>query len=248
MRRKCARGSDSVSSRGAQRRRALRISLGCGAQAGAAGSRGSAMNARLKSDETRCQDRIAALDWRKLTSELDDQGSALIEHLLEPDECRSLAALYSQDARFRSRVVMSRHGFGRGEYKYFAYPLPDTVSQLRTALYPYLAPIANRWNESLGIAVRYPLQHAEFLARCAQASAVFAAVIATPSELSFTTRHKSRPPQFAASARAAREVPGGTAGPRAAAGPRPAAGPDRGQAPCQQQAPTGGRPPTSCCS
>src|SRR2546423_9129550 len=169
MRRKCARGSDSVSSRGAQRRRALRISLGCGAQAGAAGSRGSAMNARLKSDETRCQDRIAALDWRKLTSELDDQGSALIEHLLEPDECRSLAALYPQDARFRSRVVMSRHGFGRGEYKYFAYPLPDTVFQLRTTLYPCLAPVANRWNESLGIAGRFPLQHAEFLARCAQA-------------------------------------------------------------------------------
>jgi hypothetical protein len=77
-------------------------------------------------------DRVAALDWRKLSSELDNQGSALIEGLLEPEECRFLAALYPQDSRFRSRVVMSRHGFGRGEYKYFSYPLPDTVSELRT--------------------------------------------------------------------------------------------------------------------
>ena len=114
-------------------------------------------------------DRVAALDWSKLSSELDNQGSALVERLLEPEECRFLAALYLQDSRFRSRVVMSRHGFGRGEYKYFSYPLPDAVSQLRTTLYPRLAPIANRWNESLGIAVRYPTQHAEFLARCAQA-------------------------------------------------------------------------------
>jgi hypothetical protein len=114
-------------------------------------------------------DRVAALDWATLSSELDSQGSALVERLLDPDECRYLAALYPQDNRFRSRVVMSRHGFGRGEYKYFSYPLPDTVGQLRTTLYPRLAPIANRWNESLDIAVRYPLQHAEFLARCAQA-------------------------------------------------------------------------------
>jgi hypothetical protein len=114
-------------------------------------------------------DRVAALDWSKLSIELDNQGSALVERLLEPEECRFLAALYPQDSRFRSRVVMSRHGFGRGEYKYFSYPLPDTVSELRTALYPRLAPIANRWHESLGIAVRYPTQHAEFLARCAQA-------------------------------------------------------------------------------
>jgi hypothetical protein len=114
-------------------------------------------------------DRVAALDWSKLSIELDSQGSALVERLLEPEECRFLAALYPQDSRFRSRVVMSRHGFGRGEYKYFSYPLPGTVSRLRTGLYPRLAPIANRWNESLGIAVRYPTQHAEFLARCAQA-------------------------------------------------------------------------------
>jgi hypothetical protein len=120
-------------------------------------------------EAARHADRVAALDWSKLSSELDNQGSALVERLLEPEECRFLAALYPQDSRFRSRVVMSRHGFGRGEYKYFSYPLPDPVSQLRTTLYPRLAPIANRWNESLGIAVRYPTQHAEFLARCAQA-------------------------------------------------------------------------------
>jgi hypothetical protein len=136
----------------------VRPGVGPGAAGGAEARRGA-----------NHQDRVATLDWAKLTSELDSQGSALIEHLLEPDECRSLAALYPQDSRFRSRVVMSRHGFGRGEYRYFSYPLPDTVGQLRTTLYPRLAPIANRWNESLGIAVRYPLHHAEFLARCAQA-------------------------------------------------------------------------------
>jgi hypothetical protein len=114
-------------------------------------------------------DRVAALDWSRLSSELDSQGSALVEHLLEPEECRLLAALYPQDDRFRSRVVMSRHGFGRGEYKYFSYPLPQTIVELRTTLYPRLAPIANQWNESLGIEVRYPTQHAGFLARCAQA-------------------------------------------------------------------------------
>jgi uncharacterized protein len=108
-------------------------------------------------------------DWGRLASDLDSQGSAVLEHLLDPDECRSLAALYSQDNRFRSRVVMSRHGFGRGEYRYFSYPLPKKVAELRETFYPRLAPIANRWNESLGIETRYPAQHAEFLARCAEA-------------------------------------------------------------------------------
>jgi len=112
---------------------------------------------------------LDALDWDALVVALDNQGSALVEGLLQPEECRSLAALYPDDTHFRSRVVMSRHGFGRGEYKYFSYPLPDTVRKLRTALYPRLAPVANRWNECLGLAARYPPQHAEFLARCAQA-------------------------------------------------------------------------------
>jgi uncharacterized protein len=113
--------------------------------------------------------RIGALDWERLSSDLDIYGCASVERLLKPEECRSLLALYPDDSRFRSRVVMSRHGFGRGEYKYFAYPLPEIVTDLRTAFYPRLAPIANRWNESLGIAMRYPTQHAEFLARCGAA-------------------------------------------------------------------------------
>ena len=89
-----------------------------------------------------------------------------MEKLLSPDECREIASLYPQDDRFRSKVVMGRHGFGRGEYKYFAYPLPDLIEGLRTALYPRLAPIANHWNELMRIDVRYPAGHAEFLERC----------------------------------------------------------------------------------
>jgi hypothetical protein len=112
---------------------------------------------------------VEALDWSRLASDLDNFGCAVIENLLQPEECRSLAALYSDDSRFRSRVVMSRHGFGRGEYKYFSYPLPEVVGGLRAALYPHLAPVANRWNESLGIDRRYPLEHRKFLTRCAEA-------------------------------------------------------------------------------
>jgi len=112
---------------------------------------------------------LEAIDWGAVGADLNSQGNAVVERLLEPAQCRSLVALYSQDNRFRSRVVMSRHGYGRGEYRYFCYPLPDLVAQLRTALYPHLAPIANQWNELLNIAVRYPTQHAEFLERCAQA-------------------------------------------------------------------------------
>jgi len=112
---------------------------------------------------------VEALDWTRLAIDLDTYGCAVIERLLKAEECRSLTALYPDDSHFRSRVVMGRHGFGRGEYKYFSYPLPDIVRRLRAALYPWLAPIANRWNESLDINVRYPLKHAEFLSRCADA-------------------------------------------------------------------------------
>ena len=114
-------------------------------------------------------DRTDAIDWSAVAAALNGQGSAVVERLLEPAECRSLAALYSKDGLFRSRVVMSRHGFGRGEYQYFSYPLPDLVDQLRTAFYPHLAPIANRWNELLNRDVQYPTQHAEYLRRCAEA-------------------------------------------------------------------------------
>ena len=110
--------------------------------------------------------RIDAVDWARVGTDLDGAGSAVIEQLLTPAECTQLASLYRDDGLFRSRVVMARHGFGRGEYKYFAYPLPALVAQLRTAVYPRLMPIANRWNESMGVAVRYPAQHADFIARC----------------------------------------------------------------------------------
>ena len=114
-------------------------------------------------------DGVAALDWDRISGDLNNHGSAVVERLLQPEECRSLAGLYREDSRFRSRVVMSRHGFGRGEYKYFSYPLPDTVGKLRTALYPWLVPIANHWHESLNVTARYPGRHSEFLARCSQA-------------------------------------------------------------------------------
>lgn len=110
--------------------------------------------------------RVDAVDWARVAVDLDAQGSAVLERLVTPEECAALAALYAQHTPFRSRVVMQRHGFGRGEYKYFAYPLPELVAALRTALYPPLAPIANRWNEAMRIAVRYPAQHAQYIARC----------------------------------------------------------------------------------
>ncbi len=103
---------------------------------------------------------------------LDAYGYATTPALLGPRECAALARLYASDAPFRSRVIMARHGFGRGEYKYFAYPLPEIVAGLRDALYPPLAAIANRWNEAMGIATRYPAAHAEYLARCHQAGQV----------------------------------------------------------------------------
>ncbi|MFT4116255.1 2OG-Fe(II) oxygenase [Bradyrhizobium sp.] len=112
---------------------------------------------------------VDALDWPAITAELDSQGCAVLKGLLRPDQCRAVAALYPDDANFRSRIVMGRHGFGRGEYKYFSYPLPDLISQLRPALYAHLQGIANRWNESMGIDIRYPLAHAAFLERCHEA-------------------------------------------------------------------------------
>jgi uncharacterized protein len=111
-------------------------------------------------------ERIQTVDWEQVSKDLDSQGCALIERLITPEECNALSALYVMDGIFRSRIVMSRHGFGRGEYKYFNYPLPDIVSSLRTSIYPNLVPIANRWNRAMGINVQYPLKHADFIARC----------------------------------------------------------------------------------
>jgi uncharacterized protein len=112
---------------------------------------------------------IAALDWAGIAAQLDTHGCATTGALLTPQQCAALAASYASDALFRSRVVMARHGFGRGEYKYFAYPLPEVVAALRAALYPPLAEVANRWNDALGIGVRFPGEHAAYLARCHKA-------------------------------------------------------------------------------
>jgi hypothetical protein len=110
--------------------------------------------------------RVEAIDWARVATDLDASGVARLEGLLTAQECEALAALYDNERGFRSTIVMARHGFGRGEYKYFAYPLPDIVAQFRPALYAPLVPIANCWNEAMGIAVRYPETHAAFIKRC----------------------------------------------------------------------------------
>jgi hypothetical protein len=117
-------------------------------------------------------ERIDALDWQDISHVLDVRGSATIECLLPPDECRSLTALYPDEGRFRSRVVMQRHGFGSGEYKYFAYPLPKIISDLRPIFYSHLVPVANRWYTAMGIDIRFPAKHADYLARCHAAGQV----------------------------------------------------------------------------
>jgi hypothetical protein len=113
--------------------------------------------------------RVAALDWPGISSELDSFGCATIKALLSAEQCRTIAEMYWAEEHFRSRVIMSRHGYGRGEYRYFAYPLPAVVAALRTSLYPPLAQVANRWNEAMGIDVRFPSEHAAFLSRCHKA-------------------------------------------------------------------------------
>jgi uncharacterized protein len=110
--------------------------------------------------------RVDAINWAQATGELDAQGCAVLKGLLLRDECHALAALYPDGKHFRSRVVMGRHGFGRGEYKYFCYPLPDLIAELRPALYARLRDLANRWNEAMGIDIRYPQYHEAFLKRC----------------------------------------------------------------------------------
>ena len=112
---------------------------------------------------------IGALDWPAIERELDAYGCAIAPKLLSPETCRELAALYPEDTRFRSRVVMGSHGFGKGEYKYFAYPLPEPIVALRRGFYSRLAAVADRWNEAMGVSVRYPAEHESFLARCHQA-------------------------------------------------------------------------------
>jgi hypothetical protein len=110
---------------------------------------------------------VRSIDGCALEGDLDEQGWSVLRDLLTSAECNEVAALYAHDEGFRSRVVMARHGFGKGEYRYFSYPLPPLVQSLRTALYPRLAPLANRWHERMGMSVRFPAEHAEFIARCA---------------------------------------------------------------------------------
>jgi uncharacterized protein len=114
-------------------------------------------------------ERTMDLDWPRIASELDEHGCATTGPLLPAETCARLIDSYDDDARFRSRIVMARHGFGQGEYKYFSAPLPQTIATLRTRFYPPLAEIANRWNESLGVATRFPDTLDAFLARCHKA-------------------------------------------------------------------------------
>ena len=116
--------------------------------------------------------RIASFDWHAVANDVNESGNALLKEVLTSSECEALASLYASDEHFRSRVVMARHGFGRGEYQYFRYPLPTLLQQLRTALYQRLAPIANQWNHALGIDTRYPETHADFIQRCHKAGQV----------------------------------------------------------------------------
>jgi uncharacterized protein len=112
---------------------------------------------------------IEDMDWGRIEAELDGYGCAIVPGLVDPGECRALRELYPREELFRSRIVMARHGFGQGEYQYFRYPLPEKVAELRSALYPGLAAVANRWNESLRVDVRYPATHAAYLKLCREA-------------------------------------------------------------------------------
>jgi hypothetical protein len=110
--------------------------------------------------------RVADYEWEHLSDELSGYGCAVMEKLLTPEECGQIAALYPHEAHFRSHIHMARHGFGKGEYRYFKYPLPDLIAGLRTALYPRLAVVANAWNARMAVEERYPDEHAAFLEKC----------------------------------------------------------------------------------
>ena len=113
--------------------------------------------------------RAEDISWEQVSQNLDAEGNAIIQRILSTNECDEIRTLYQERKLFRSEVIMERHGFGRGEYRYFSYPLPDLIASLRTSIYPHLVPIANRWNEAMGVDVRYPTTHAEYIRRCHQA-------------------------------------------------------------------------------
>jgi len=112
------------------------------------------------------QQRVEGYDWSTIGADLDSSGCAVLKALLTADECRLMATLYPDDRHFRSHIHMARHGFGKGEYKYFRYPLPGLIAELRTAVYAHLSAVANAWNERMSIDARYPVRHADYLKRC----------------------------------------------------------------------------------
>src|SRR5262249_11989867 len=114
-------------------------------------------------------ERIEAVDWQQVSGDLDAEGNAIIKRILTAHECDGVRTLYDRDELFRSKVVMERHGFGRGEYRYFRYPLPELIRDLRTEIYPHLTTIANRWSEAMGIHTTFPATHKEYLQRCHEA-------------------------------------------------------------------------------
>ena len=130
------------------------------------------MDALLARGIDRISQRVQSIDWERVSRDLDVEGSATIGQFLFPDECHAIAKLSSNDEVFRIRVDMKRHGFGRGEYKYFSYPLPDLIASIRTAVYPYLVPTANRWNRAMGSNIQFQDRHIEFIHRCHQAGQV----------------------------------------------------------------------------
>src|SRR5580700_6806768 len=177
LRRQRAGSGNPLPSRGTQRWRIVGLSLGRRAQTRASRKGGARMIriegiGELQRRVKPAVKRVDAFDWQGIGRDLDQQGNAMMEQLLSPEECRGIAGLYPNDDIFRSRVVMGRHGFGRGEYKYFSYPLPDLLSELRTAVYKHLVPVANRWNDAMGIDARYPEQHADFVECCHNAGQV----------------------------------------------------------------------------
>jgi hypothetical protein len=111
-------------------------------------------------------ERVKALDWKQILQDLNAHGNAIMGNLICSADCDALSNLYQEERIFRSTVIMEKHGFGLGEYKYFKYPLPTIIDVLRTTIYPYLVPVANSWNEAMGIDVRYPEKHPDFVARC----------------------------------------------------------------------------------
>ena len=118
---------------------------------------------------TSVTERVEVVEWQQVSKDLDAEGCAMIKSILTPDECDEVRTLYDRDELFRSRVVMERHGFGRGEYKYFRYPLPELITNLRTEIYPRLVTTANRWHEAMGIHMRFPPTHAQYIRRCHEA-------------------------------------------------------------------------------